>query len=177
MGQDGGDPLIRAVGVGKTYGEGENQVHALREIDLILEGGRIYGLLGPNGAGKTTLLRTLATLLRPTRGDAWIMGLHSVEEARAVRSRIGYLSASTGVYPRLTPEEFLRYFGRLHGMDSGRIEARLQELLGTLGIDAYRRRMIGKLSTGMKQKVAIARAIFQDPPILILDEPTNALDV
>lgn len=169
-----GSPMLRTVGLTKVYGGG---VEALRSVNLDLHGGHIYGLLGPNGAGKTTFLRICATLLQPTTGDAWIGGKHTVEDAREVRNHLGYLSASTGAYQRLNPVELMRYFGRLYGMTPERIHARTDELFAQLGIDSYRDRHIGKLSTGMRQKVSIARAFLPDPPVLILDEPTNGLDV
>ena len=161
----------------KVYGEGDQEVRALSDIDLELHGGHIYGLLGPNGAGKTTFLRICATLLQPTSGDAWVAGHHTVDEARDVRARLGYLSSSTGVYQRLNPVELMRYFGRLYGLTPAVIEERTDGIFTDLGIDAFRDRPLGKLSTGMRQKVSIARTFLPEPPVMILDEPTNGLDV
>ena len=166
--------MLRTVGLSKVYGGG---VEALQDVNLDLLGGHIYGLLGPNGAGKTTFLRICATLLQPIAGAAWVGGKHTVDEAREVRNHLGYLSASTGSYQRLNPVELMRYFGRLYGMTRQAIRDRTDELFDKLGIDSYRGRLIGKLSTGMHQKVSIARAFLPDPPVLILDEPTNGLDV
>ena len=139
--------------------------------------GRIFGLLGPNGAGKTTTLRILSTLIPPTSGSARIGGRGIIEEPAEVRRRIGFLTGSTGVYPRLTAREVVRYFGRLYGMPAGQVEARIDTLFDRLEISSYQDKRCGDLSTGMRQKVSIARAIVHDPPVLILDEPTTGLDV
>ncbi len=176
-GPDGVTPLLEARGLGKRYGEGDSSVQALAGIDLALRPGKIYGLLGPNGAGKTTLLRVFATILAPTEGDVWLASRHTVHDAAAVRARLGYLSATTGIYGRLTPRELMEYFGRLHDMPRKRIRERAELLFATLGITSYQDRQTGKLSTGMRQKVSIARAFLHDPPVLILDEPTSGLDV
>ena len=170
-------PLLKVRSLTKCYGEGENKVTALDGVDLDLYPGRIYGLLGPNGAGKTTLMRICATLLQPTSGSVEVAGFDTVREAPSVRAHLGYLSASTDIYERLTPTELLRYFGRLHDMSSERIEERTRQLFAQLAIASFRDRPAGKLSTGMRQKVSIARAFLHDPPVLILDEPTNGLDL
>ncbi|MCI0650525.1 MAG: ABC transporter ATP-binding protein [Planctomycetes bacterium] len=170
-------PLLRAERITKRFGEGEREIRAVDEVSLSLPGGRIYGLIGPNGAGKTTFLRICATLLRPTSGELWIAGCHAEREAREVRGLLGYLSATTGIYQRLTPRELMRYFGTLHGMSEERIAARTAELFETLEISAHGDRVAARLSTGTRQKVSIARAFLHDPPVLILDEPTNGLDV
>ena len=137
--------------------------------------GEIFGLLGPNGAGKTTTLRVLATLLKPTDGTATLNGFDIVTQASEVRGSIGFLSGDMGLYARLTPREVLRFFGDLNRLPD--VKARVEEIIGRFGIGEFADSKIDKFSTGMKQKVAIARAMLCDPPILILDEPTSGLDV
>lgn len=140
-------------------------------------GGEIFGLLGPNGAGKTTALRMLATILRPTSGTAVVAGHDVLEEPGLVRRNVGFLSGDMGLYHRLTPRETLRFFGQLSGMDDSSISSRTSELFEVFGIGDFGDSRVDKLSTGMKQKVAVARAVIHDPPVLILDEPTSGLDV
>lgn len=139
--------------------------------------GEIFGLLGPNGAGKTTTLRILATILKPTSGTATLNGYDVAREPEKVRSSIGYLSGETGLYARLTPRETLRYFARLNRYPTDRLEARIDELVRTFDMTEFGDVRCEKLSTGMKQKVSIARAVVHDPPILIFDEPTSGLDI
>lgn len=168
--------MLRAHEVGKTYGHPHTDVTALRDVNLELTGGKIYGLLGPNGAGKTTFLRICATMLAPTTGTVEIAGFDTVDSPEQVRSHLGYLSATTGVYERLYGKEVLQYFGRLHGMSEDAIDQRTNELFDELEI-SFGDRPVGKLSTGMRQKISIARAFLHSPPVVILDEPTNGLDV
>ena len=139
--------------------------------------GEIFGLLGANGAGKTTTLRMLATILAPSRGDAWIHGHSVVHEPQEVRRHLGFYSASTALYPRLTASETLELFARINGLPESRVRPRRDELIARFGIGKYADARIEKLSTGMKQKVSIARTIAHDPPVLIFDEPTVGLDV
>jgi sodium transport system ATP-binding protein len=156
------------------------QGDAFRAVDALTfeaRAGTIFGLLGPNGAGKTTALRMMSTLIEPTSGDAWI-GSHSILRSPAeVRRRIGFLTGSTGLYPRLTAREVVRYFALMYGLESRETEARINRLFDELEITPFQNKRCGELSTGMKQKVSIARAIVHDPPVLILDEPTTGLDV
>jgi sodium transport system ATP-binding protein len=153
------------------------EVHAVDGVSFSCRQGEVFGLLGLNGAGKTTTLRMLSTVLTPTRGTARIAGHDIRENARAVRHSIGFLSGTTGLYHRLTAEETLRFFGEFHGLTGARLDERVQTVLTTFGIDKYRNQRCEKLSTGMKQKVSIGRAVVHDPPVLILDEPTAGLDV
>lgn len=157
----------------KQYGE----VRAVEEVSLTVMPGEIYALLGANGAGKTTALRCIATLLRPSAGSASVDGFDSVREPLEVRRRLGFLAASMGLYERLTPRELLRYFGGLHGMSDDAMHSRVEELVELLGLTAFADRLCGGLSTGQRQRVSIARAIVQDPPALVLDEPTLGLDL
>lgn len=171
-------PAIHASGLRKTFTDPERGVvEAVRGVDLACQSGEIHGLLGPNGAGKTTTLRMLATILSPSEGEARIDGVDVREDPLEVRRRLGFLSTSTGLYPRLTPRETLRYFGRLHGMDGDALEARIEELVETFDIGEFANGRCEALSTGQKQKVSIARAVLHDPPVLILDEPTTGLDI
>jgi len=137
--------------------------------------GEIFGLLGPNGAGKTTTLRVLATLLKPTSGTAILNGFDIVNQPSEVRGSIGFLSGDMGLYGRLTPREVLRFFADLNRLPDA--SKRVEDILKRFAIMDFAGSKIDKLSTGMKQKVAIARAMLCDPPILILDEPTSGLDV
>ena len=169
---------IEAVGLRKSYADPRRgQVEALRGLDLECRAGEIFGLLGQNGAGKTTTLRILATILAPTSGSARIDGVDVAADPLEARRRIGFLSGTTGLYPRLTARETLRYFGRLHGLDPERIEARIEELVAAFDMSAFADGRCEGLSTGQRQRVSIARAVLHEPPVLILDEPTTGLDV
>ena len=171
-------PAIETRGLTKVYATPqEGTVEALRGLDLCCERGEIFGLLGANGAGKTTTLRILATILSPTSGSASVDGVDVASDPLEVRRRIGFLSGSTGLYPRLSVRETLDYFGRLHGLAAGRLDQRVDELLGVFDLRELAHRRCGALSTGQKQRVSIARAVLHDPPVLILDEPTTGLDV
>jgi sodium transport system ATP-binding protein len=147
------------------------------DISFEAHAGKIFGLLGPNGAGKTTALRMLSTLIPPSAGTAWVGGANIQSEPGRVRARIGFLTGSTGLYPRLTAREVVIYFARMYGMSSRDARRRVDALFEELDITAYQKKRCGDLSTGMSQKVSIARAIVHDPPVLILDEPTTGLDV
>ena len=161
----------------KTYEDPDGgEVAAVRGAVLRCNAGEIYGLLGPNGAGKTTTLRCLATILTPTSGTATIAGHDLVADPHAVRRKIGFLSASTGLYARLTPRETLRFFGALYGMGGDALEARVADVIRLFDIGSYADRPNDRLSTGMKQRVGLARATVHDPSVLILDEPTSGLD-
>jgi len=151
--------------------------HAVRGVSFTARGGEVLGLLGPNGAGKTTLMRVLATALVPSRGAVRVDGVDLVAEPNRVRRKLGFLSGDTGLYERLTPREVLRYFGRLYGMERVALEARIAELAATLEMESFLGRRCGALSTGMKQRVSIARALLHDPEVVIFDEPTTGLDV
>lgn len=150
---------------------------AVDRVSFDVQAGEVFGLLGPNGAGKTTTLRMLATLLKPDTGSAVLNGFDSVQEGQKVRASIGFLSGDMGVYARLSPRDQLEFFGKLNGMSAERRAARIAELAKLLDMTSFVDVRGDKLSTGMKQKSSIARALLNDPPILILDEATAGLDV
>jgi sodium transport system ATP-binding protein len=150
---------------------------AVNRVSFDVRAGEVFGLLGPNGAGKTTTLRLLATLLKPSSGSARVNGFDIYREAARVREQIGFLSGDMGLYGRLSPREILEFFGKLNGMDSPRRSMRIREMITMLDMQSFADVRTDKLSTGMKQKTAIARTMLHDPSILILDEPTSGLDV
>ena len=173
-----GEPMIEAIGLSKTfYAAGGRVVGAVREATFTVHAGEIFGLLGPNGAGKTTLLRMLGTIITPTSGRCVMAGVETEERPEEARRKIGFLSGNTRLYKRLSGRELLKFFGRLNGMSHVRIEARTAELAQMLDMTSFLDRRCDSLSTGQTQKVSIARAIFHDPPVLILDEPTLGLDI
>lgn len=170
--------MIEALELRKVFHDKKRgEVRAVDGVSFRCEPGSIYGLLGVNGAGKTTCLRMLATILRPTGGTATVNGFDIRKDAEKVRATIGFLSTATALYGRLTAEELVRYFGRLHGLDSNLLEKRICEIFALLDMESFRRGRCDKLSTGMKQKVSIARTLVHDPPVMIFDEPTHGLDV
>jgi sodium transport system ATP-binding protein len=150
---------------------------ALDNLSFTANCGEVYGLLGPNGAGKTTALRILSTVLQPTSGTAVVNGYDVVTQPALVRQTIGFMSANTAVYDRMTAWEMVEYFGRLYGIEDEPLRQRMELLFDRLQMQEIRDLLGAKMSTGMKQKVSIARAIVHDPPVLIFDEATNGLDV
>jgi sodium transport system ATP-binding protein len=152
-------------------------VYAVDHATFQVHPGEIFGLLGPNGAGKTTTMRILCTVLRPTGGSVRVAGYDVVTQATQVRQHIGFMSANTAIYDRMTAWEMVAYFGRLYGMDEERLRARMEEVFTSLQMNDFRDRLGSKMSTGMRQKVSIARAVVHDPPVLVFDEPTAGLDV
>ncbi len=151
--------------------------YALSGLTFSATAGQIYGLLGPNGAGKTTALRILSTLLQPTSGTAIVGGFDVVTQPEMVRHQIGFISANTAVYDRMTAWEMVEYFGKLYGLDEDELRNRMEQLFDRFQMQEIRDLLGSKMSTGMKQKVSIARAIVHDPPVLIFDEATTGLDV
>lgn len=170
--------MIRAEALVKTFHDkARGSRHVVDHVSFEVREREIFGLLGPNGAGKTTTLRLLATLLKPDAGTAVINGCDINREPEKVRAQIGFLSGDMGLYGRLTPREILAFFGRLYGMDEAAIRRRSDELIERFTMQSFAAVRTDKLSTGMKQKTAIARTMLHDPPVLILDEPTSGLDV
>lgn len=150
---------------------------ALEGVSFQVRPGEIFGLLGPNGAGKTTCLRILSTVLRPTAGAAFVGGYDVTTHPAEVRARIGFMSNNTGIYDRMTAYELVAYYGRLYGIAEDVLQQRIDDLFRRLQMTDIRDTLGSKMSTGMKQKVSIARTIVHDPPVLIFDEPTSGLDV
>jgi sodium transport system ATP-binding protein len=152
-------------------------VHAVDHVSFTARPGEIFGLLGANGAGKTTTMRILCTVLRPTSGRALVAGYDVAAQPSQVRQNIGFLSANTAIYDRMSAWELVQYFGRLYGLTEERLRERLETVFTSLQMNDFRDTLGAKMSTGMRQKVSIARAIVHDPPVLIFDEPTVGLDV
>jgi sodium transport system ATP-binding protein len=153
------------------------QVLAVDHISFHVKPGEVFGLLGPNGAGKTTTMRILCTVLKPTSGIARLAGFDVAEEPSKVRQNIGFLSASTAIYDRMTAWEMVEYFGKLYGLSKEHLRERMETIFATLQMNDFRDVLGAKMSTGMRQKVSIGRAIVHDPPVMIFDEPTLGLDV
>jgi sodium transport system ATP-binding protein len=175
---EGGRRLIEVHELTKTFHDlRRGLVTAVDHISFEARAGEAFALLGPNGAGKTTAMRVLCTVLRPTSGSARLAGHDVATEPRLVRQNIGFMSASTAIYDRMSAWEMVEYFARLYGLEGERLKARMEEVFDTLQMDDFRDVLGAKMSTGMRQKVSIARAIVHDPPILIFDEPTLGLDV
>jgi sodium transport system ATP-binding protein len=172
------NPPVLVQGLAKTFfDESRGEVNAVQGIDFECRAGEIFGLLGANGAGKTTTLRMLATILAPTSGNALILGHDVVSDPQGVRRQLGFYSASTALYPRLTARETIEFFARINQYPPEKVAQRVDFLIERFGISQYAGARIDKLSSGMKQKVSIARTVAHDPPLLIFDEPTVGLDV
>jgi len=164
---------IRFEAVGHAFGARR----VLEGLTFQVKPGEIYGLLGPNGAGKTTALRILAGLLVPDEGRVLLEGLDVATAPDEARRSLGFATGATGLYARLTVEETLQFFGRLHGLEEDELAPRLAEVSAALDLGGLRRQRCEVLSTGQKQRVSLARAAIADPPVLALDEPTLGLDV
>ena len=170
--------MIEARSLSKQFQDKKRGViRAVDNVSFVAKPGQIYGLLGANGAGKTTTLRLLATILEPTDGTAVVQGYDVVESPEKVRAAVGFLSTATALYPRLTSQEMVEYFGRLNGLDEPTLKKRVDEIFERLDMNGFRDRRCDKLSTGMKQKTSIARTLVHDPPVMIFDEPTVGLDI
>ena len=169
--------MILAHDLHKHFKTKTGTVHAVQGVHFEAHDGQITGLLGPNGAGKTTTLRMLYTLMKPEGGTITIDGLDAAREPEAVRRALGVLPDARGVYKRLTARENIAYFGELHGMSKADIARRTQLLSAALDMDDILDRQTEGFSQGQRTKTAIARALVHDPKNVILDEPTNGLDV
>jgi sodium transport system ATP-binding protein len=150
---------------------------AVNDVSFECQAGKVYSLLGPNGAGKTTTLRMLSTILTPTSGGIEIAGIDAVKYPQEARKKIGFLTGSTGLYARLTPIEIIDYFAALYQVPNKERDERKKYLFHLLNMEDFLQKRIGKLSTGMKQKVSICRTMIHDPEVVIFDEPTSGLDV
>jgi sodium transport system ATP-binding protein len=169
--------MISVSGLSKTYKDKRKRIVALDDVSFECLPGQIFGLLGPNGAGKTTTLRIISTAIRPTAGGGKVLDFDLVSQSAEVRRRIGFLSTNTGLYGRLTAREVLTYFGRLYGIDAEQLGRRIDALSEMFQMRDFLKRPCDKLSTGMRQKVNIARTVIHEPAVLVLDEPTTGLDV
>jgi sodium transport system ATP-binding protein len=165
--------VIRVTDIHKSFGK----VRAVRGVSFEAPDGRITGLLGPNGAGKSTILRVLYTVLKPDQGTATIDGVDVVADPLSARSRMGALPHGAGLYPQLTARENVAYFARLCGIDKAEVDDRVNDIIRLLEIDEFAERRTKGFSQGQRTRVALARALVHDPQNIILDEPSNGLDV
>lgn len=165
--------MLEVKHISKQFGD----YKAVQDVSFTASAGEIFGLLGPNGAGKTSTIRVVATVLSPTEGTATVCGFDICKNPVEVRKNLGLLTSDIGLYDRFSARENLRYFGNLYGMQGEALEQRIEKLIDVLDMKAFADRRAGKFSTGMKQKVAIARSIIHDPKVIIFDEPTSGLDV
>lgn len=170
--------MIETRGLVKIFKDKKRgEFRAVDNVSFVCRPGQIYGLLGANGAGKTTTLRMLATILEPSDGTAIVCGHDVIEAPEKVRANVGFLSTATALYPRLSSQEMVEYFGRLNGLDEATLRKRIDEIFTRLDMNSFRDRRCDKLSTGMKQKTSIARTLIHDPQVMIFDEPTLGLDI
>jgi sodium transport system ATP-binding protein len=168
------EPILRVSNLVKEYGKG---ARAVDDVSFEVGAGEIFGLLGPNGAGKTTIIRAISTILSFTSGKIEVLGMDNRERSEGVRANIGILTTDVGAYDRFTGRENLRYFSELYGMEKKALEKRIKELTELLDMEDFIDKKAGKYSTGMKQRLAIARSVIHDPKVIIFDEPTSGLDV
>jgi sodium transport system ATP-binding protein len=165
--------VIRVDNVHKRFGA----VSAVQGVSFTAEDGKVTGLLGPNGAGKTTTLRMLYALMRPDEGTILVDDVDAVREPQRAQARLGVLPDVSGLYPRLTPREHIEYYGQLQGLSGSMLQERVAQLIDTLDMKAIADRRTQGFSHGERTKVALARAVVHDPRNVLLDEPTNGLDV
>ena len=164
--------MIITEDLSKNFGE----FLAVDGVTLHVRAGEVLALLGPNGAGKTTTVRMLTSILGPTRGWARVAGYDVVTQSNEVRASVGILTEQHGLYGRMPGDEYLDFFGQLYGLDASTRQKRVNQLLDLFGLQVNRNQRIGEYSKGMRQKLALARALLHDPPVLLLDEPTSAMD-
>jgi sodium transport system ATP-binding protein len=177
-GQVSGETRVEALDLRKVFhDEGRGRIVAVDGLGFAARKGEVLGLLGANGAGKTTTLRMLSTVIAPTSGAARVMGYDVVSESAEARRNLGFYSASTALYPRMTARETIAFFASINHYPENRLEERIRQLIERFSLGAYADARVEKLSSGMKQKVSIARTLAHDPPVLIFDEPTVGLDV
>ncbi|WP_394747331.1 ABC transporter ATP-binding protein [Spongiimicrobium salis] len=161
----------------KGFKKETNTVNAVDHVSFDCKPGRIFSLLGPNGAGKTTTLRMIAGIINPSSGTAIVDNVNISQGSDEVKKRIGFLTGSTGLYERLNADETIDFFGKIYNIPEATFSERKEYLFEKLGINDFRKKRLGQMSTGMKQKVSIARTLIHDPEVLIFDEPTSGLDV
>lgn len=172
------ESLVKVENLSKVFkDQGKGEVQALVNLNFELRAREIFGLLGPNGAGKTTALRIISTLMLPTSGDVFIAQLNLRDNARRAKEYLGFLTAEMNLYDYFTVRELLFFFGQVNGLTHTYIAERISWLVELLDLEKYIDRRVDNFSTGMKQKVSIARALLPDPPIIIFDEPINGLDL
>ena len=161
----------------KDSGSTAQKAVAVNGISFECKAGRIFSLLGPNGAGKTTTLRMISTIVKPSSGNINVAGINVLEKPQSARKKIGFLTGSTGLYERLTPDEVLKYFADLNDLPKDKFKERRDYYYDLLDMHDFKTKKIGQLSTGMKQKVSITRTMIHDPEVVVFDEPTSGLDV
>ena len=171
--------MIQVTSLHKSFGSkrGTPAIRALKGVSFTAPDGKITGLLGPNGAGKTTCLRILYTVMNPDRGEALVDGFSAMSDPLEVQRRIGVLPDASGIYPRLTARENIRYYGRLHGLNGEALEQKIDSLIKLFDMQEFADRRTEGFSTGQRVKVSIGRALVHDPKNVLLDEPTSGLDV
>ena len=173
--------MLRVENLTKVFSRGrghsEKKTVAVNDLSFHCSPGEVYGLLGPNGAGKTTTLRCLSTLIKPTSGNVWIDDCNVLQHGQAFRSKIGFLTSDMKLDGYFTPDYMLNWFGQLNKMEESEIRSRKMKLFRDLQMEDFIHRRIDDLSTGMKQKTAVAISLVHDPEVIIFDEPTNGLDV
>ena len=169
-------PALTVTEVEKTFTSAARVVQALRSVSLTVQQGYVTGLIGPDGAGKTTLLRLIAGLLLPDAGQITVLGLDATRQALAVQANIGYMPQRFGLYEDLSVQENLDLYADLQGVPGAARAARYQELMQMTGLEPFTKRLAGKLSGGMKQKLGLACTLVRTPELLLLDEPTVGVD-
>lgn len=170
--------MVEVESLSKTFpGKKGKSVHALADVSFMAPAGHVFGLIGDNGAGKTTALRIISTLIEPTSGKAAVCGQSCHKSPIEVRKNLGILSGSTGLYGRLTPTAMLTYFARLFGASESSVQSVVKTAIDRFQIGEFQDRPCDQLSTGQKQRVGLARATIHNPQVILMDEPTNGLDV
>ena len=169
--------MIKISELSKTFQTGNRKIHAVKSVSFNVANGQVFGLLGPNGAGKTTTMRMILGLLGPDSGFAEIDGMRSDQQPDEIKRRVGFLTASAGVYQWLSGREVLRFFGDVYGLPPVTVDQRIEELSELLQLKGFLGQRCSTLSTGQKQRINLARALVHDPPVMMLDEPTLGLDV
>ncbi len=170
--------LVQVQNLCKSYPDAtQGEFVALDNVSFVAKAGEVFGLLGPNGAGKTTALRILATILQPTSGSVRVFNFDVTQQADYVRHSIGFVSNNTAIYDRMSAWELVEYFGRLYALPDDHLYPRMEKIFRKLQMEDFKECPGAKMSTGMKQKTSIARALIHDPPVLIFDEASLGLDV